>query len=183
VGKAANKIVTLIMKRLFTLLIGLTFFSCSNKITSTPTLPTFRSTETNKDLIGTWEFVEMRDNQNEKVDTIRHPIGYEIASGPLLIYNKDGTYTKKFTPRNSDEGIWTFDSRSNEIIHYLLIDSTTMIGKDLIKRQLAIKYADGNYYEKIKDKIIIKSKNEIEVFRRENLKMKYRKITTDFNKL
>jgi hypothetical protein len=163
------------MSRLFTFLTGLILLSCS-KFLSTSTLPTFQPNDSNKDLIGTWEFFEMRDDQNKKVDTIRNGMGYEIAAGPLLNYKNDGTYTKRFTPTNTDEGIWTFDPKSNAIIHYLLIDSTEMIGKDLIKRRLATKYNDGNYYEIINDKIIIKSKNEIEVYRRENLRMKYRKI-------
>lgn len=163
------------MRQLYFFIVGLTLLSCSKSLTPTA-VPTFHINDTNKDLVGTWEFVEMRDNQNKKVDTIRHGgFGYEIATGPLLTYKKDGSYSKQFTPENIDNGFWTFDSKTNKIIHYLLIDATTMIGNDLVKRGLAKKYADGNYYEIIEDKIIINTKNDIQVYRSEKLTMTYKK--------
>lgn len=107
---------------------------------------------TNK-IIGIWEFVKTTDSQGNNIDSYKRSFGTVQATGPKLIYNKDKTYTKVFTPENSDNGYWKFNPKISTIEHDLYIDSTDWIGKDLIKRKLAIKKSDGKYYEPIQDKI------------------------------
>ena len=72
-----------------------------------------------KQLIGAWKFVELRDKDNKKVDTIKHSFGYEIPEGPLLTYNGDGTYLKQFTPKNTDNGKWYFANYKKAIVYHL----------------------------------------------------------------
>ncbi|OOQ62078.1 DUF2147 domain-containing protein [Mucilaginibacter pedocola] len=38
------------------------------------------------ELVGTWEFSAMMDSNGKKIDTIKHPFGFEIATGlsPLI---------------------------------------------------------------------------------------------------
>lgn len=73
-----------------------------------------------KELIGTWEFVKMVDNKGIQIDTIWHGKGYELANGPLLTYNEDGTYTKQFTPKNTDKGTWTYNEKKKAILQKLI---------------------------------------------------------------
>lgn len=93
-----------------------------------------------KELIGEWKFVELRDKDNKKVDTIKHPFGYEIPEGPLLNYKGDGTYSKQFTPKNIDKGKWYFDNDKKAIVHHLYYTKPyNFASKDLIARGHAIK--------------------------------------------
>ena len=86
---------------------------------------TDRKKELKPELIGIWEFVDLRDAQGNIVDTIFHNVpgldkrAWEIPKGPLLTYNADGTYSKQFSPKNTDEGKWHYDKNKKAIIHML----------------------------------------------------------------
>ncbi|WP_435577846.1 hypothetical protein [Gilvibacter sp.] len=108
------------------------------------------------ELIGTWEFVELIDAQNKKIDTIFHNIpgmakaGWEIPKGPLLRYNSDGTYAKEFTPENIDTGKWYYDKNKSSIIHLLYYDKPyDEFAQYLIDEGHARKDDNGDYYEVI----------------------------------
>ncbi len=105
-------------------------------------------------LIGSWEFVQTQDLNGNKLERYEGSFGTVNAIGPKLIYNKDSTYNKVFTPKNTDKGKWRFNEKTMTIEHDLFIDSTTWVGQDLIKRGLAEKKKDGNYYELIEDKVL-----------------------------
>lgn len=163
--------------RNYPLIIGfLLLMSCNKKLTI-PILEPLELNASNRSLVGTWEFVKILNKESIKIDTIWHGMGFELANGPLLTYKDDGTYIKKFTPKNSDSGYWSFDTNSGDIVHQLYIDSTEWIGQDLIKRGLAIKFSDGNYYEEIRDKVVIESESELVVFGRNEIQRIYKKLT------
>jgi hypothetical protein len=117
--------------------------------------------ELKTELIGTWEFVELRDAQGNKVDTIFHSIpglakqGWEIPRGPLLTYNADGTYSKQFTPQNIDKGTWYYDNKKKAIIQMLYYEKPYKIETQyLIDIGHAKKDSNGDYYEVITDKVV-----------------------------
>jgi len=130
-----------------------------------------------KELIGTWKFVELRDAGNKKIDTIKHPFGYEIPEGPLLTYNVDGTYSKQFTPKNTDKGKWHFDNAKKAIVHHLYYTKPyDFASKDLIARGQAIKDKSGEYYEIIVDKIIKLSNDKLILLERQDRQRTFRKL-------
>jgi len=116
-----------------------------------------------EDIIGSWKFVETRDINGKKLYSYEGSYGTVKATGPKLIYKEDFTYEKNFTPKNTDTGNWKFNNKTNTIEHDLYVDSTNFIGKDLIKRKLAIKAENGKYYERIEDKIINLEKDEMQI--------------------
>jgi hypothetical protein len=105
-------------------------------------------------IVGEWEFIKTTDINGNKLENYQGSFGTVQATGPKLIYNKDKTYIKIFTPKNSDKGFWKFNSETSTIEHDLFIDNTDFIGQDLIKKKLAVKKSDGKYYELIEDKIL-----------------------------
>lgn len=130
-----------------------------------------------KELIGTWKFVELRDAGNKKIDTIKHPFGYEIPEGPILTYNGDGTYSKQFTPTNTDKGKWHFDNDKKAIVHHLYYTKPyDFASKDLIARGHAIKDKSGEYYEIIVDKIIKLSNDKLILLERHDRQRTFRKV-------
>jgi len=130
-----------------------------------------------KELIGTWEFLELRDKDNHKVDTIRHRQGYELAQGPTLLYRADGNYSKQFTPVNIDEGKWSFDAKKQAIIHLLYYKKPySMAAQYLIDTGHAKKDNDGNYYEVITDKVITLTDDRLTILEREERKRTFRKV-------
>lgn len=78
---------------------------------------------------------------------------YETINRPDVEYKKSGTYNMVFTEKNTDYGLWQLDASNRIIIHKLIIDPNTEVGKDLIKRKLAYKGTDGVYYEDIEKQI------------------------------
>jgi len=116
---------------------------------------TINSDSLKTELIGIWEFVELRDKNNNKVDTIKHQFGYEIPKGPLITYRANGTYSKQFTPKNTDSGRWYFDRQQNAIIHFLYYTKPYgYVEKILIEKGHAVEDENGEYYEINIDKII-----------------------------
>tara|TARA_B100000609_G_C17178585_1_gene415793 strand:- start:19 stop:525 length:507 start_codon:yes stop_codon:yes gene_type:complete len=166
------------MRKYLNLLTLLILIGCSKKNVVTTHQPLILNEQT-RNLIGIWEFVKILDQGNNKVDTIWHGMGFEIANGPELTYKEDGTYVKKFTPVNSDSGRWNFDKNSSSIIHQLYIDSTNWIGQDLIEKGLAVKFDNGLYYEQITDKVNIISDSEMAVYGRNNIRRIYYKQTSN----
>ena len=132
---------------LFTLII----FSCGSNQNS-------NSENSNSDLtkkiIGSWEFIMTTDNNGNKLENYQGSFGTVQATGPKLIYNKDKTYIKVFTPVNSDKGLWRFNPETSTIEHDLYIDSTDQVGQDLIMKKLAEKKSDWKYYDLIEDKVL-----------------------------
>lgn len=113
------------------------------------------------ELIGTWEFVELRDAQGNKVDTIFHNVpaldkqGWEIPKGPLLTYISDGTYSKQFTPQNTDRGKWYYDKKKKAIIHKLYYSKPYgTAAQYLIDKGHAKQDENSDYYEVITDEVV-----------------------------
>lgn len=132
--------------------------------------------ELKKELIGTWEFVKMIDNQGIQIDTIWHSKGYQLANGPLLTYNEDGTYAKQFTPDKTDRGTWTYDKRKKAILQKLIYQKPYgFASKYLIDNGHAKKDKNGDYYEVITDFIDKLTETELIVFGRGNQKLIYKK--------
>lgn len=152
------------MKYIYSLIIILFLSSCykiktENQTSKVPNK--FLSNLKSEDIIGSWNFVETRDINGKKLDSYEGSFGTVQATGPKLIYKADFTYEKVFTPKNTDTGNWKLNSKTNTIEHNLYIDSTDFIGKDLIKKKLAVKSENGKYYERIEDKIINLEKDEM----------------------
>jgi hypothetical protein len=115
-----------------------------------------------KELIGSWEFSELRDRDKKKVDTIKHMHGYELASGPLLKYNIDGTYSKQFRPANIDKGKWYFDNKTKSIVQMLYYTQPYGLVERLqIDGGQAKKDKNGDYYEIIIDYVIELTKEKL----------------------
>lgn len=147
-----------IMKiKILTLLI-LAIISCGSNYKTENKNP---QNENSQKLIGTWEFIETRDSSGKKLESYQGSFGTVQATGPKLIYNKNYTYTKVFTPVNSDNGFWKFNSETSTIEHDLYVDSLSPIFPYLLKDNLIEKKRDGNYYELIEDKIIKIEGNEM----------------------
>lgn len=147
----------------------------------------FGQSENNKELkaelIGIWEFIELRDSKGNKIDTIWHNIpglekkGWEIPEGPLLTYNANGTYSKKFTPKNSDTGKWYYDKKKKAIIQILSYtkpyNNTT--SQYLIDKGHAKQDENGDYFENITDVVISISDDKLIILERENRQRTFRK--------
>lgn len=138
--------------------------------------------ELEPDLIGIWEFVELRDNKGVKIDTIWHSIpglekkGWEIPKGPLLIYNADGTYSKQFTPQNNDIGKWYYDNKKKEIIQILLYkepyNTATLY---LIDKNHAKLDENGDYYEIITGEVVELTNEKLIILEREDRQRTFKK--------
>jgi len=129
-----------------------------------------------QELLGIWEFVILKDNQGVKVDTIRHSFGNEIPKGPLITFNKDGTYSKQFTPTNIDSGRWYFNGKENTIIYLLYYDKPyDTVSQYQINKGNATKDKNGDYYEVITDKVYALSDIELTIIEREGRRRTFKK--------
>jgi hypothetical protein len=129
-----------------------------------------------KELVGTWDFEILHDENGNKVDTIWHGFGHEIPKGPLITLNKDGTYTKQFTPKNIDSGKWYFDEKNQTIVYLLYYDKPyDFVAQDLIKRGHAKKDENGDYFEIITSKVFKYSDSELTLIERENRRRTFKK--------
>jgi hypothetical protein len=129
-------------------------------------------TDYTKMLIGSWTYIESRDEQGKKIqpdDAMR-----TLMNEPNLVYESNFTYRKIFTPESSDTGKWKFNAKTMTIEHDLFIDSTDFVGKDLIKQGLAIKQKDGKYYEENNDKVMKLMDNEL-IIDRYGMQIVYKK--------
>lgn len=141
-----------------------------------------KKNEFKTELIGTWEFVELRDAQGNKVDTVFHNIpgfdkqGWEIPKGPLLTYDFNGTYSKRFTPQNTDTGKWYYDKKKKAIIHILYYEKPYMMtAKYLIDIGHAKKDKNGEYYEIITDEVLILTDDKLVILEREGRQRTFKK--------
>jgi hypothetical protein len=146
------------MKNIVILIIILSAISCGRGSNSHKNNDD--SDYTNK-LIGVWEFVETTDTNGNKLNSYQGSFGTVQATGPKLIYNKDKSYVKVFTPKNSDTGFWKFNSETSTIEHDLYVDSTSSVFPYLLKDKLIEKKSDGKYYELIEDKVLKIEQNKI----------------------
>jgi hypothetical protein len=112
-------------------------------------------------LVGVWRFKEMRNQENEKITHYMRGSMKVLVTGPTITLNPDMSYKKSFIPGKYDSGFWKFDSTSMQIYYKLFIDSTTFVGKDLIKKGLAVKHPDGKYYEDVVDRVYSISPDEL----------------------
>jgi hypothetical protein len=119
--------------------VGLVFVGCAKKITS-QTHEKFIIDGSSRDFIGVWTFVESLGENGKKIDTIWHGQAYELANGPLTAFYDDGTYSMKFTPKNTDTGKWIYHSDTKTMTLQLLIDPNTWPGSDVVKSKLAVKF-------------------------------------------
>lgn len=129
--------------------------------------------ELKQELIGTWEFVELRDSNGNKVDTIWHNVvgGWEIPKGPLRTYRADGTYSTQFTPKNTDNGKWYYDKEKKAIIQMLYYEKPySGAAKYLIDKGHAKKDKNGDYYEIITDEVSELTDNKLIILEREDRK-------------
>lgn len=135
--------------------------------------------ELRTELIGTWEFVELRDKNDNKIDTLwDNRIGaYEIPRGPIITYSSDGSYLQKFTPKNIYKGRWTFDNNNNAIIHRLYYEKPyDLVSRHLISIGHAKKDDYGNYYEIITDTVLELSFTRLVILEREDRKRIFKKV-------
>jgi len=146
-------------------------------------------TNSEKNLIGEWKFVKTIDqngNEVKKISLDRNmPNGKPmtlVAKGPDIIINSDGTYTKIFTPENSDNGNWRIKS-SNEIEYEMVIPENSRQGKLIIQTQKILpnkkwrKDDNGNFLDSSSDKIIELTEKEMKVEYEESYLLVYKKVT------
>lgn len=129
-------------------------------------------------LIGTWEFVDLRDSLGAKVDTIWHEVvkGYEIPNGPLTTFRADGVYTKQFTPENTDQGTWCYDIGNSRIIRKLYYQRPySPSAKYMIANGHAIRDEKGDYFEVQMDSVIKLTPETLIILEEENRQMEFRK--------
>jgi hypothetical protein len=131
-----------------------------------------------KDLIGTWEFVELIDSEGNKIDTIWHGMGYELAAGPIITLREDGTYSKQFTPTNTDNGKWSYNQENKSLEFKLTYEKPYDIAAQyLIDNGHAKKDDNGDYFEVITKKVIEFSDSTLVFEEREGAQKKYMKTS------
>jgi hypothetical protein len=137
-----------------------------------------------RELIGTWEFVELRDSEGNKVDTIWFDIpipgettrGYEIPAGPLMVFNEDGTYSFQFTPVNTDYGEWSYDEKKKVIDRKLIYSKPQGVAAQyLIDMGYAKKDKNGNYYELHTDEVVVLTSDKLIIKEKEGRQRTFRK--------
>lgn len=130
-------------------------------------------------LIGTWEFVDLRDSIGTKIDTIWHEVvkSYEIPKGPLTTFQSDGIYTMQFTPDNTDRGLWCYDSGNSRIIRKLYYQKPySPSAKYLIANGHAIKDEKGDYYEVQIDSVIKLTRKSLILLEENKRQRSYQKV-------
>ncbi len=133
--------------------------------------------QSKENLVGTWEFEKMMVKNGNQVDTIWHGQAHEIANGPKLTYNADGSYTKQFTPKNTDSGTWVYDANKKEILHDLIYKKPySFAAKYLIDSGHAKKNKKGDYYEVITDEVIELSNEKLIISARDGNRRIYKKL-------
>ena len=140
-------------------------------------------------LIGKWEFTKTLDQNGNEVKKIsldeNTPDGKPmtlIAKGPDIIIRTDGTYTKIFTPVNSDNGVWRIKS-SNEIEYEMVITKDSRQGRMIIHTQKIFpdkkwrKDEKGNFLDASTDRILELTESEMKVEYEKDYVLVYKKIT------
>ena len=144
-------------------------------------------TNLSQTLIGEWKFIKTIDkdgNDVEKISLERNmPNGKPmtlIAKGPDITINEDGTYVKKFTPENSDTGVWRIKS-NNEIEYEMIIPENSRQGRLIVQAQKMLpnkkwrKDDKGNFLDASSDKIIELTDMKMKVEYEENYLLVYKK--------
>ena len=107
-----------------------------------------------QELIGKWNFKEIKDSNGIKLDTIRFQDGYEIPNGPILTFDDKGNYSADFSPYNLDRGTWRFYTSKSVLVYKFIYqkpyDSITL---SLINDGQIKKDENDNYYEIIQKRI------------------------------
>ena len=144
-------------------------------------------TNSKQTLIGKWKFVKTIDqngNEVKKITVDRNmPNGKQMilnANGPDITINSDGTYIKKFTPENSDYGIWRIKS-NNEIEYEMIIPEDSRQGRLIIQTQNLFpnkkwrKDDKGNFLDASSDKVIELTDKEMKVEYEKDYLLVYKK--------
>lgn len=140
-------------------------------------------------LIGEWKFVKVIDQAGNEVKQIKRnlkvpnlePITIN-ASGPDIIVNSDGTYTKIFTPKNSDTGNWRIKS-NKEVEYEMVIPIDSRQGRMIIQTQKIFpdkkwkKDGKGNFLDASTDTIIALSKTTMKVVYEKEYVLVYKKVS------
>ena len=140
-----------------------------------------------KTLIGEWKFIKTVDQNGNEVKSItvdrKMPDGKPItlkANGPDILINEDGTYVKKFTPENSDTGVWRIKS-NDEIEYEMIIPENSRQGQLLVQTRKMFpnkkwrKDEKGNFLNASTDKILELTTMEMKVEYEENYVLVYKK--------
>lgn len=144
-------------------------------------------TNSEQTLIGNWEFVKTLDQNGKEINKItldrNTPDGKPMtlnANGPDIIIKSDGTYTKIFTPQNSDYGVWRIKS-SNEIEYEMVIPENSRQGQMIIQTQKFFpdkkwrKDEKGNFLDASTDRIIKLTESEMKVVYEKDYILVYKK--------
>jgi hypothetical protein len=147
-------------------------------------------TKSEQTLIGKWEFIKTLDQNGKEVKKISldrsMPNGKPMtlnANGPNIIINSDRTYTKVFTPENSDTGYWRIKSE-NEIEYEMVIPKDSRQGRLILQTQKLLpnkkwrKDDNGNFLDASSDKIIELTETEMKVEYEKEYYLIYRKKIT-----
>ena len=140
-------------------------------------------------LIGKWKFIKTVDQYGMEVQKIsldrKLPNGDSmnlIAKGPDIVINANGTYTKIFTPENSDNGKWTIKS-NNEIEYEMIIPEDSRQGRMIIQThnffpdKIWKKDGNGNFLDTSTDMILDLTENEMKVQFEKKYILIYKKTT------
>ncbi len=132
-------------------------------------------TNSEQTLVGNWVFVKTLDQNGKEIKKItldrNTPDGKPItlnAKGPEIIIKSDGTYTKIFTPENSDNGVWRIKS-TNEIEYEMVILENSRQGQMIIQTQKFFsdkkwrKDEKGNFLDASTDRIMELTESEMKV--------------------
>ncbi|WP_420573295.1 hypothetical protein [Kordia sp.] len=139
-------------------------------------------------LIGEWKFVKVIDQAGNEIKQIKRdlkvpnhePITIN-ASGPDIIVKADGTYTKIFTPKNSDTGNWYIKSK-NEILYQMVIPINSRQGRMIVKTQEIFpdtkwkKDGKGNFLDGSINTITELSKTTMKVVYEKDYILVYKKV-------
>lgn len=104
-----------------------------------------------KDLIGTWKFIELQDENGIKHNEI--PMYFQGQKTVEVINRNDYTFFKNGDYRSSNKysvetGKWVYNEKGNTIALCLRIAENDKYFKHLLQEKIIKKHADGNYYQK-----------------------------------
>lgn len=130
-----------------------------------------------KDLIGTWEFFELRDKDGKHIDTLYEHGGISIQTGPTLVLNGDGTYTSQYVVGGEmDKGTWTYNKRKNEFIYKLYWRKPyDEAAKFIMTLGYAKQDENGDWYDLIPHKIVQLTSEKLIIIEKEQRCREFKK--------
>lgn len=133
-------------------------------------------------LIGEWSYVETLDSSGSKIDSIIQYLvdgkpNYRATTGPDIIINSNGSFTKKFSERNIDKGAWALLAE-NKIRFELVVSRDSRQGMLILQTQNLINKKwrqdnNGNFLDSHTEVIVFLTNSRLELLDRKGNRLVY----------